>query len=385
MTQYKDLFGGSTRAPKPAAAPIAEPVMAVPVQTTQTSPVVPSADLGLQAPAASTAKVPVADHALVLQIRQIGNDRLEEIGGRQTQQLVALSEQLLAKTRASDTGEFGRGMNDILRLMATVQYDQLGEPSGVSGLISKVKRTFKVAKVDVIQAFDSAKGQIDKISNDMRARLRVMEGDHQWLANAYTANLADMQALEQILPAVELVLAEEQQKLNAMDPNEPMSMAEQRQRVDRLSRRAETIALQIQQAKLRAFQIKGLEDTNKGIADDFRSLLENAIPAWGTDISMGLLSLRQKANIEISNRVKDQIQTSMKRAADQIHDNVINSEKALQRQAVDINTLQHVQDKTIAMIRQKVQLAEQRSQQRVQTIQELTRMDTELKQSLSSK
>ncbi|WP_137940322.1 toxic anion resistance protein [Chitinivorax sp. B] len=382
MTQYKDLFGGGTPAPRPTTtAP--QPTVATPIHTPQPANLVPTIDLGMQAPV--TAVAPAVDNALVAQIRQISSDRLEEIGGRQTQQLVGLSEQLLAKTRATDTGEFGRGMNDILRLMSTVQYDQLGEPSGVSGLINKVKRTFKVAKVDVVQAFDSAKGQIDKISNDMRSRLRVMDSDNQWLINAYNANLVDMQSLEQILPAVQIVLEEEQQKLAAMDPSDPMKIAEQRQRVDRLNRRAETIALQIHQAKLRAFQIKGLEDANKGITDDFRSLLENAIPAWGTDISMGLLSLRQKANIEISNRVKDQIQTSMKRAADQIHDNVINSEKALQRQAVDVNTLQHVQDKTIDMIRQKVQLAEQRSQQRAQTMQELARMDTELKQSLTTK
>ncbi|MEJ2792380.1 toxic anion resistance protein [Iodobacter sp. LRB] len=365
MSQYKDLFGSPSPGPSP-----------LPVDLNQ------AADAPLSVIQPAQAAAPAADPALVAQIRQLGSEQLEEIGNRQTQQLVQLSDQLLAKTRASDTGDFGRGMNDVLKLMTTVHYDQLGEPSGLNGLVKRLKRTLNVAKVDVVQAFDSAKGQIDKICNDMRNRLRVMETDNQWLSNAYEANLADMRALEQILPAIGVVLAEEQQKLAALDPNDPMLIAGQRQRVDRLTRRAETIELQIHQAKLRAFQIKGLEDANRGITDDFRSLLENAIPAWGTDISMGLLSLRQKANLEISNRVKDQIQSSMKRAADQIHDNVIGAETALQRQAVDISTLQHVQDKTIDMIRQKIQLAEQRGQQRAKTTQEIARMDAELKQTL---
>ncbi|AMC36204.1 toxic anion resistance protein [Janthinobacterium sp. B9-8] len=376
MSQYKDLFGSPTPGPSPQTSEVNQTVNTV-LNVIQPSEVAAPAAVD---PAATSA--PVADPALVAQIRQLGSEQLEEIGNRQTQQLVNLSDQLLAKTRASDTGDFGRGMNDVLKLMTTVHYDQLGEPSGLNGLVNRLKRTLKVAKVDVVQAFDSAKGQIDKICNDMRNRLRVMETDNQWLSNAYEANLADMRALEQILPAIGVVLAEEQQKLAALDPNDPMQIAGQRQRVDRLTRRAETIELQIHQAKLRAFQIKGLEDANRGITDDFRSLLENAIPAWGTDISMGLLSLRQKANLEISNRVKDQIQSSMKRAADQIHDNVIGAETALQRQAVDVNTLQHVQDKTINMIRQKLQLAEQRSQQRAKTTQELMRMDAELKQTL---
>ncbi|WP_047238585.1 toxic anion resistance protein [Chromobacterium subtsugae] len=342
----------------------------------------PAAAATQSAVPATTAAASAPDPILISQLRQLASDKLEEIGGSQTRQLLGLSDQLLAKTRAGDTGAFGRGMNDVLRLMSSVQFDQLGSPEGLSGLVDKVRRAFKLAKVDLAQAFDSAKGQIDKICADLRQRLQVLEGDNRWLNGAYAANLNDMQALEQLLPALEAVRDEEAAKLAAMNPAEPMPMAEQRQRVDRLGRRVEAIALQIHQSKLRAMQIKGLEDANRGIHDDFRALLENAIPAWSAEIGMGLLSLRQKANIEISNRVKDQIQASMKRAADQIHDNVLGAEKALQRQAVDVATLRHVQDKTVAMIQQKIQLAEQRDRQRLQTMEELARMEQELKQSL---
>ncbi|MEO9386844.1 toxic anion resistance protein [Chromobacterium phragmitis] len=360
MSQYQNLFGQTQAAPVPPPATAAHPALAQAVSPPSHA----------------------VDPALLAQLRQIASERLDEIGGGQTKQLLVLSDQLLAKTRASDTGAFGRGMNDVLRLMSTVQFEQLGEAGGVSGLVDKIRRGLRLAKVDLTQAFDSAKGQIDKICDDLRQRLRVLQADNQWLGSAYGANLNDMRELEDILPALEALREEEAAKLAIVQQEDPMQAAEQRQRVDRLGRRAEAIALQIHQAKLRALQIKGLEDANRGIHDDFRALLENAIPAWSTEISMGLLSLRQKANIEISNKVKDQIQASMKRAADQIHDNVLGAERALQRQAVDVATLRQVQDKTLAMIRAKIQLVEQRGQQRLQTVQELARMDEELKQAL---
>jgi uncharacterized protein YaaN involved in tellurite resistance len=325
------------------------------------------------------------EHPLLQQLRQLPVERFNEIGGPQTQQLVSLSDQLLQKTKASDTGEFGRGMNSILRLMSTIQYDQLGEPAGISGLITRIKRNFKLVQTDLLQAFDSAKGQIDKINQDLRLRLTVIESDLKWLASAYAANLADLRSLEEILPLLQTLRAETTQQLQQIPAEDHLQAAPTKQRLARLEQRIEAIDLQIHQAKLRAIQIKALEAANQGIVDDFRSLLENAIPAWGTDISMGLLSLRQKANIEISNRMKDQIQTSMKRAAEQIHDNVIDAEKALQRQAVDVQTLRHVQERTIDMIRQKTQLASQHAQQREQTLQELARMDQELKSALNHK
>lgn len=312
-------------------------------------------------------------------IRTCGTQDISKIGQDTGKEISSLSSQVLDKVRASDSGEFGVGMKKILDLTTGVQIDKLGEQTG---FLSKLSNFLRSGKNSVTHQFDSVKDEITRIADGLKTGVKRMEDEAQWLQKARDANEIHQHEYEDLYQDLLIVVDEEKQKLANMDQNDVQAYADQRQRVEDFERHASKIFKLIHLTKLTTPEICGLQVANKNLVAKFNDLIDITIPAWGKQISLALIGARQAKDAQIAQSVDDKTNEFFTAAANMVHDTTIKSAQLLAQDSIKTETLMHMQNQMIDMIKQVNQIDDQARKDRVKSVETIQKLDAELNQAL---
>ncbi len=97
-------------------------------------------------------------------------------------------------------------------------------------------------------------------------------------------------------------------------------------------------------------------------------------------IALGLEN--QRKALDLQQKVDDVTNRLLRENADQLHQGAVAAERANQRGAVDVDTLQHVNDELIATLKDTIEVQKQGRAQRVEAQQKMRTMEGELKAAL---
>lgn len=305
--------------------------------------------------------------------------QISKIGQETGREISQLSNQVLDKVRASDSGDFGTGMKKILDLTSGVHLDQLGEQKG---LLTKLTGLFRSGRNAVTHQFDTVRGEIDRVADGLRDGVKRMETEAEWLQKAREANEMHQREYEELHADLLIVVAQEKDVLATMPQDDPQAVADQRNKVDSLERHAQKIFKLIHLTKLTTPEICGLQVANRNLVEKFNDLVDVAIPAWGKQISLALIGDRQEKDALIAQSVDDKTNEFMIAAANRIHDTTIKSAQLLAEDSIKTSTLTHIQSQMIDMIKQVNQIDEQGRQNRIKSVDAIKKLDAELNQAL---
>lgn len=311
----------------------------------------------------------------VTNIHTLGSDAGESIG--------KLSEEILSKVKIADTGELGEGISNILSLTRKVDITKLGEQR--NGVLSRIWNIFGDTRQKVLDQFETSQDQIEKITGTLVNGIDRMRGEAKWLEEAYNANIQYMRNLESILENVELVKEVEDRKLNELlaNPNTPVDvMDEQRIITDALDKQADKLRRLVQLSRLTAPQIASMRKVNINTIEKFESLNSVVIPAWKNNMSLGLISLQQRKDNELSNLIDNETNRLLKDNAKTVAQNMKDSAAANQRGVIDISTLETIQNEMLNGIRETIRIEQQGRQERAQAALKMEKMDNDLKLAL---
>ena len=142
-------------------------------------------------------------------LEKLSSEELGSYGSDTSKRMTALSESVTSRVTLANSGDFGDGIVQILKLTGTVDIKQLGQPSekGLSGLIRKAKNAVTGVKVEVLAQFNSVSTEIDKICVELRKGVDRMKEESKWLASCYDENLNCLNELECNAEAVIVHLA----------------------------------------------------------------------------------------------------------------------------------------------------------------------------------
>jgi uncharacterized protein YaaN involved in tellurite resistance len=315
----------------------------------------------------------------VMAIRSAQTGAISKIGQDTGKEISQLSGQVLDKVRASDSGEFGTGMKKILDLTSGVKLDKLGEETG---LISKLTGLFSRGKNAVTHQFDSVKDEITRVADGLRVGVARMEDEAVWLEKARAANEVHQHEYELLHADLLIVVEEEKQKLAAMPQDDAQAVADQRQRVESFERHAQKIFKLIHLTKLTTPEICGLQVANRNLIEKFNDLVDITIPAWGKQISLALIGARQAKDAAVAQSVDDKTNEFFMAAANMVHDTTIKSAQLLAEDSIKTETLVHMQNQMIDMIKQVNQIDEDARKNRVKSVEAIQKLDSELNQAM---
>jgi uncharacterized protein YaaN involved in tellurite resistance len=124
--------------------------------------------------------------------------------------------------------------------------------------------------------------------------------------------------------------------------------------------------------------IRMVQKNKQLLIDKFRNLQELTIPSWKKQFTLAISLIEQQKAVELAQKIDDTTNDLMRKNADLLKQNSINTARANQRAVVDIETLEHVQQTLISTIEEVEQIQRDGEQSRTDAVTRMESMKSEL-------
>ena len=126
-------------------------------------------------------------------------------------------------------------------------------------------------------------------------------------------------------------------------------------------------------------EIRMVQNSDTIMSEKIRSTIVNVIPMWKTQMVLALNNYHTQKAIEAQQAVTEATNEMLKKNAESLHQNTVDTAKASERGIVDIETLQHTNQELITAIDEIIQIQEDGKVARAEAEKELARIEQELK------
>lgn len=298
------------------------------------------------------------------------------------------SNEFLSSVRTYNSGEVGNHINDLLTELNYIDVDELNQ-SGFKRFLSKIpllnKMVFDVKKL--FQKYDTVVGNIDKITNKVKAgRLNSIK-DNSSLQTMFDSNLTYIQQMEELIISAHLKYQDLMQKLAEMEANpsqhQDYEIADLRDFTNRLDKRLADMKI-VRFIMIQSLaQIRVVQNNNTSIAEKAQSIVSTTIPVWKNQLTIAVALQRQKANVEMQKKISDTTNTILEKNAELLKQNSINVARENEKTVVSLDTLKKTTQSLIETLNEVKRIHEEGTQNRKTLNTELQNLETELKKNVT--
>ena len=299
------------------------------------------------------------------------------------------SNDFLKSVRTFNSGEVGNLINDLLTELKIIDVDELNQ-SPVKSFFSHIP-FFKNVVMDVqklFQKYDTVVSNIDQITNKIKAgRLNSIK-DNASLQTMFDSNVTYIHQMEDLIIAGQLKYNELQEQLANMEANagnyQDYEISDMRDYVNRLDKRLadmKTVRFIMLQSLA---QIRVVQGNNNSIADKAQSIVSTTIPVWKNQLTIAVALQRQKANVEMQQKVSETTNTILQKNAELLKQNSINVARENEKTVVSIDTLKQTTQSLIETLTEVKRIHDEGTQNRIALNTELASLETELKKNVTN-
>ncbi|MBF2597121.1 toxic anion resistance protein [Listeria welshimeri] len=299
------------------------------------------------------------------------------------------SHSMLAHVQKQDVGPIGDIISDLMYRLQEADPDELAARN--KNVFTKMFHRVKQSINEITSKYQKIGTQIDRIALKLEhSKKRLME-DNSFLEQLYDKNKDYFQALNIYIAAGELKLEEINTKMlpelrkkaeqtgDQMDYQEVNDLT---QFADRLDKRVHDLRLSRQITIQQAPQIRLIQNTNQALAEKIQSSIMTAIPLWKNQVAIALTLLRQQQAVAAQRQVSETTNELLKRNADMLKTNAIETARENERGIVDIETLKETQSSLIETLQETLKIQQEGRAKRAVAEKELVSMEQELKDRL---
>lgn len=308
-------------------------------------------------------------------------------GAPAQKEIAQFSDSILSKVRTKDSGEVGTLLTD---LVSKVKGFNPEEKKGffsslpiIGSVVNKVE--------DVKNNYEKLSTHVEKIQAGLeRSKVKLME-DVTMFDTLYEKNLSYFKDLQLYIRAGEEKLDEMRTvtlpklKAQAAEKNDPMAVqvvSDFEQNVDRFEKKIHDLKLSKTLAIQTAPQIRLIQNNDKVLIDRVQSAIYHTIPLWKNQMVIALGLSRQKQVIEQQRALADATNDLLRKNAEMLKQNSIDTAKANERGIVDIETVKKVNDDLISTIEETVRIQQEGRQRRAAAEQELIAIEGRLRETV---
>ncbi|WP_298463755.1 toxic anion resistance protein [uncultured Mitsuokella sp.] len=308
-------------------------------------------------------------------------------GAPAQKKIAEFSDSVLAQVRTKDSGEVGQLLGSLVTQVK--EYDEKSQ----GGFLRKVPLIGSlVNKTENIKAgYEKLSVQVERIAGSLeQARLKMMK-DVVLFDKLYDENFAYFKELQLYIEAGEEKVREmrevELPKLHeqAAAANDPMAVqvvADYEANVDRFEKKIHDLKISKTIAIQTAPQIRLIQNNDKALIDRVQTAIYSTIPLWKNQLVIALgLSAQQKV-LRMQQAVNNTTNELLKRNAELLHQNSVETAKENERSIVDIETVREVNEKLIQTIEDTVRIQQEGRTKRQAAEQELTAIEGKLRDTL---
>ncbi|MBQ6758921.1 MAG: toxic anion resistance protein [Selenomonadaceae bacterium] len=309
-------------------------------------------------------------------------------GAPAQKEIAQFSDSILAKVRSKDAGEVGVLLNDLVGKVkgfdVTKKNDSfLSNLPIIGSLMNKAD--------DMMQGYEKLSVQVDKIQAGLENSKTKMMEDVVMFDTLYQKNLDYFKDLQLYIRAGEEKLDEmrtvtlpklREQAAASGDPMAVQVVNDFEQGVDRFEKKVHDLKLSKTLAIQTAPQIRLIQNNDKVLIDRVQSAIYHTIPLWKNQMVIALGLTRQKEVIELQRAVSDATNDLIRRNAEMLKQNSIDTAKANERGIVDIETIKKANEDLISTLEETLRIQSEGRQKRQAAEKELIAIEGRLKDAL---
>ena len=311
-------------------------------------------------------------------------DGIESSFGRDSQlSMTDFADSVLTKTRSKDTGEAG----DLLReLLGTVDDSELSGVKQVP-IIGQV-----VVSIDKLRRrYQKVAPQIDEIVEKLQRAQAQMVKDIALYDVMYDRNVEQYRQLKIYVTAGKKALADfhrdtlpslEAEVKASSDPMAAQVLKDFKDKLERFAKRLDDLDRVSVVSLQMAPQIKVLQSADKTISDKIDTTVSTTIPLWKSQMVIALGLANQKKALDLQHEVDETTNRLLKANAAALHQGAVEAERANQRGAVDLATLQTVNQQLVQTLRETLQIQQDGRAKREAAEGQMRQLEGDLKQAL---
>ena len=308
-------------------------------------------------------------------------------GAPAQKEIAQFSDSILAKVRTKDSGQVGELLTDLVGKVkgfdVTEKKSFLSNIPFIGSMINKAE--------DIKNGYDKLSTHVDRIQQGLEnSKTKLME-DVVMFDTLYEKNLSYFKDLQLYIRAGEEKLEEMRTvtlpklKSQAAAKNDPMAVQvvnDFEQSVDRFEKKIHDLKISKTLAIQTAPQIRLIQNNDRVLIDRVQAAIYHTIPLWKNQMVIALGLTRQKEVIEMQRAVADATNDLLKRNAEMLKQNSVETAKANERGIVDVDTVKKVNEDLISTIEETMRIQQEGRQRRAAAEKELVAIEGRLKEAL---
>lgn len=310
-------------------------------------------------------------------------------GAPAQKEIAQFSDSILSKVRSKDAGEVGALLTE---LVGKVKGFDVTKKSGGS-FLSSIPIIGKIVNKadDVMQGYEKLSVQVEKIQAGLEnSKVKMLE-DVVMFDTLYQKNLEYFKQLQLYIRAGEEKLEElrtvtlPKLRAQANESGDPMAVqvvSDFEQSVDRFEKKIHDLKLSKTLAIQTAPQIRLIQNNDRVLIDRVQSAIYHTIPLWKNQMVIALGLTHQKEVIELQRSITDATNDLLRRNAEMLKQNSIETARANERGIVDIETVKKVNEDLITTIQETLRIQQEGRQKRQAAERELVAIEGRLKDTL---
>ena len=275
---------------------------------------------------------------------------------------------MLSEVQSNDLESLGNGLTNLVlstqkHSQTALMFRERNQKSSIP-LIGKLIDRYREKKEENKIMFATVKQNIDEMVDNLNVRQQAIIKRNDELENMYNGVLETAQEIGLYIISAQLRLAElkaelvvlSNRNLDNSDKFLVQEIYDKNAAINSLEKRIDDMYL-LQQAQFFTLpQIRVIQQNNRDLSDKFNVVKSITIPTWMNSYAMAISLQDQQNNIELINQVDNHTNQLLKNLADQLQQNSIATAKANTRNAIDVETIEHVQQKLVETVDEVIKI-----------------------------
>lgn len=310
-----------------------------------------------------------------------------QFGSGAQKNMADFSDTMLTQVRTKDSGYVGELLGDLATKLNG--FNESESKSFIKNLPIIGKMWDKGETM--LASYEKLSVKVDKIQQDLEKSKVDMLKDIVMFDALYEKNLQYFKSLQLYIRAGEEKLEEmrtntlpklRQQAAASPDPMAGQVVADFENMVDRFEKKVHDLKITKTVAIQTAPQLRLIQNNDKILVERVQSAIYNAIPLWKNQIVIALGLSRQQKVLEMQRAISDTTNELLKRNAEMLKINTIETARENDRSIVDIETVKKVNDDLISTIEETMKIQQEGRSKRAEAEKELQQIEDRLKKTL---
>lgn len=274
---------------------------------------------------------------------------ITDFGQDASESSVTLADELLTQVRGNDLEQAGEKLNEVVSIARRINAGPLTNRRSKVPFIGQFIDKVMLKVADAAGNLDTAKNQINTLMSELDATQLGLSARNNMLDEMFGAVKQEHYNLGLYIAAGRVKLQEMQDLSASMhanignDPAKVQELADLNDMISKLDKRC-TDLMALRHSALQTLpMIRMVQTNNQLLVDKYHTIKVVTVPAWQRQLSLRIALNEQQNAVALSKSIDDTTNQLLLDNAKLLHDNSINTAKANQRLAIDVETLASVQ------------------------------------------